>query len=1459
MALLPYQGSACIEVFSSTGRKPLEELKIMVPKAVKRTYDKGLKGACVVIDGEVAPSARIEIPKGKVGLGLRHPVMCIQLWAGEASPLYFEFVCGDGKARRRIVLSTSCHKTTSDPLHVKLPLLNGIRRCQWVTLAVNVRSLFDAAFPSVSMHTIERLTIGPTCRIRKVLSLRAPLPATYCTGDLPSSIDFPPGVHHIIQQVSSDPSSVSSHASNHRQQPAACTALLFQTVVNQEDTAPDNTTATTANQLLAPSASTPRRSRHAPGAHQPHKTPSSLSNHDFSVHSPDSSPVHSHPFLLSPRHRSSPGNSHAAEKIADTSQHRPRPRLAYDASMYKKAKPPTPPPGESTPPRRQAPADGGRSGRPVPPQKAANRHPHAADADGLRGLIRQSARRGSGASDGSQDETLPTNSRGLRRHPQGADVDGLRELIRQSARGGSGASDGSENDPLPTSSRGFRGPGGGRRPQGADVDGLREMVRQSARGGSGASDGSQDETLPTSSRDLRGPGGGRHPHGADVDGLRELIRHSARGGSSASDGSQDSSRDLQGPGGSRHPHGADADGLRELVHQAARGASGALDGSQDDPLPTSSRGFPGPGGGGRRHFDANAPLSTPDTLASKSARSALSARRERRDPGDRPEAVQRAPASASSTDEDEYQQEPSVASGHHRVNAKKAASVRFQPGAVPPAPEASAAGGAAHRSPEPSFFGDITITFDDRMSAVSSQRADRPAARHADDANDQTLRSSLASALKQVDPDAPLHQAYPSVAKALRRAHGIGRRDEEDADAEHFQSPPPSSRRDGVDALTRQPEPCPSAGDFTVYSLDDTQKARRTANPGRTTHADPTLPAPHASTPSRDGASGPESPAEPRGTGSSPPPPRRPGAAAPQPAAAGRERSRCGEPPATPPSGGPAPTDAAGAAACASTMPVRPGNAPSRARADGPSRTPFSLVSFRSQASEHDWLLKPGAPGVFSESSPDQGAPICPERETRTEEGTPEVSRKANAAEAVLLASPGAFGVARRKEEEDGGFDLFEEVERMVAANVEPGAGAASGADPAAKDGAARPASAASVRSRKPPSPPDAKAVSSASRPAARHPPAIRAGPHPLAHMPCSPEPSQRIRSDPVLSRSLLEGVSVTASFGRQPCSDRESEASHRDALSVKPKGLSFSVSTFDSFLKDETNGGDRALAPLKNVSGVPVWEDAEESNAFQQIVGRSDKKRTYRQPLASCLNAAHANENRTSGVVKPTPYDADGGKPSKADGLLRASVGGLKQQQTPRSKLDGSGRSSGSRSHMKMTGQDPVAEHQFPESRDDWTASVDGGAVNSDVPTPVGPYLMDHVGSDDLCLYGNPGSPGNDGFSSCSSSFVRSGLAPSRSRDRSTNINVPVVSGRALHSNSLNDDDVCRFDPQAAPIDVAASALSTWTLPDEQAVPRNDSPGDGQNQRTLVYDAQLGYYYDPATNEYFEDLDDDE
>eukprot|EP01065_Artemidia_motanka_P014306 TRINITY_DN1826_c0_g1_i1.p1 TRINITY_DN1826_c0_g1~~TRINITY_DN1826_c0_g1_i1.p1 ORF type:complete len:942 (+),score=216.47 TRINITY_DN1826_c0_g1_i1:71-2827(+) len=196
-----YQGGASCELFTAAGSKPLEAVKISgvsSKSAVRCQYDKGLRAACVCINGEQAPQCRIQLPAHRGLLGLQHPIIAFQILAPEGAPLYFEFDCSSGQGRRRIVLSTAQRDLARDPLHAKLPL-RGVRRNVWLNLCLDVAGIHAASFQGQELKCVDRIHIGPSCRLRRVVTLRD-APGV----DLVPALDFPTGVHSELQLIGFD-------------------------------------------------------------------------------------------------------------------------------------------------------------------------------------------------------------------------------------------------------------------------------------------------------------------------------------------------------------------------------------------------------------------------------------------------------------------------------------------------------------------------------------------------------------------------------------------------------------------------------------------------------------------------------------------------------------------------------------------------------------------------------------------------------------------------------------------------------------------------------------------------------------------------------------------------------------------------------------------------------------------------------------------------------------------------------------------------------------------------------------------------------------------------------------------------------------------------------------------------------------------------------------------------------
>eukprot|EP00667_Euglena_gracilis_P008391 EG_transcript_8496 len=192
-----YQGGPSFEVFSAQGSRPLPSLaKLTNAKCIRREFDRSVRGNVVVVEGDTTQTKLQLLRDGKPTLGLTQPWLVLQLFAREGQPLYFEFLLADAAAtKRRMIFSASVKEVVRDPLHVKFPLC-GVEREVWLNYCFDLPGLFAASFGPAMYKCVDGILIGPSCRLRKVFTLRQPPSDALPLEEVQPGLAFPPGVEY---------------------------------------------------------------------------------------------------------------------------------------------------------------------------------------------------------------------------------------------------------------------------------------------------------------------------------------------------------------------------------------------------------------------------------------------------------------------------------------------------------------------------------------------------------------------------------------------------------------------------------------------------------------------------------------------------------------------------------------------------------------------------------------------------------------------------------------------------------------------------------------------------------------------------------------------------------------------------------------------------------------------------------------------------------------------------------------------------------------------------------------------------------------------------------------------------------------------------------------------------------------------------------------------------------------
>ena len=205
-----------VDVFASNGseKNGRDEARV-TSSTITRQFDKVFRSFVYCVEG--VGNASISFPKeGKLNpLRIPHPFLVLQLYVSGSQLFCFEVTCIDYFGQRRTVQFSTMYKQPG--LHNltlgKLPL-KGMARNIWVNLVVDLQDIFGGLFDSFKFELLESVSIRPTCRLRRIFTLRTPPPDTTCAGDgsgkvlegefesLPSSHELPAHVDFVTQLLS---------------------------------------------------------------------------------------------------------------------------------------------------------------------------------------------------------------------------------------------------------------------------------------------------------------------------------------------------------------------------------------------------------------------------------------------------------------------------------------------------------------------------------------------------------------------------------------------------------------------------------------------------------------------------------------------------------------------------------------------------------------------------------------------------------------------------------------------------------------------------------------------------------------------------------------------------------------------------------------------------------------------------------------------------------------------------------------------------------------------------------------------------------------------------------------------------------------------------------------------------------------------------------------------------------
>eukprot|EP00466_Bigelowiella_natans_P016563 jgi/Bigna1/72353/fgenesh1_pg.19_\ len=168
-----FQGGASVEIFSPSGRYPLQGWSISHKKHVKKMYEKEVKGFVFECGGSAKASMKLP-GNEKESLGLVQPFVALQLQLFRL-PFSFSLVLilrGRGKTKHRIILSTNFKDISVTPLHVQLPM-SIVKRGVWLNLVVDLQDIMLKTFKT-EFRCLDALEIRSYCKIRRIFTMRMP-------------------------------------------------------------------------------------------------------------------------------------------------------------------------------------------------------------------------------------------------------------------------------------------------------------------------------------------------------------------------------------------------------------------------------------------------------------------------------------------------------------------------------------------------------------------------------------------------------------------------------------------------------------------------------------------------------------------------------------------------------------------------------------------------------------------------------------------------------------------------------------------------------------------------------------------------------------------------------------------------------------------------------------------------------------------------------------------------------------------------------------------------------------------------------------------------------------------------------------------------------------------------------------------------------------------------------------
>lgn len=197
-----FQGGPACLVLGASGKDPAKRYRLSTTGAIRRGFDPTTKGYVWSVDGGAATRLSLGECARSGPLGIVHDCIVFQLALPTGQRAFaVELLVADAAGnRRRALLSTAFTALSSTPLHAQIPLGSVLNesRGTWFNWRLNLAELTRRAFGhTIDFGSLDGISVGPSCKLRAIFSLRDAAVAIPSAYQLPAVLaareaSFPP-------------------------------------------------------------------------------------------------------------------------------------------------------------------------------------------------------------------------------------------------------------------------------------------------------------------------------------------------------------------------------------------------------------------------------------------------------------------------------------------------------------------------------------------------------------------------------------------------------------------------------------------------------------------------------------------------------------------------------------------------------------------------------------------------------------------------------------------------------------------------------------------------------------------------------------------------------------------------------------------------------------------------------------------------------------------------------------------------------------------------------------------------------------------------------------------------------------------------------------------------------------------------------------------------------------------